>query len=442
MAPVRVAGVISWDLYEEHLDEAAWLWREWEAALDSAVHAIGDVAVGPEERLLAHLDGLVLGGAPVAGKRLRPALTSDDPGAVAAAAWSLLQAEDADHHQVVLDALASAEPPARAAIARALALSPRVDTQRLTRLWDGGGPQHDRAAVFEALARRTPAWVKPRIEPALRSGAPPLIEAALKAVCASPDRALLEPVQDTLRSDDPAVRALAVAAGVALGSKTAWNECRRAAAPGGDAARVPLGLPATSPDPNDRAFVATKARDPASARHALWALGFAGDVPAVEALVASLSAPETAPLGKIAGEALSAITGVVIAGKLAEPGQPTGPQAPEVGDDDPPPVVRTDDFLPAPRADAVAAWWSRERARFHPSVRYIHGLPRSPETLHAALLDGRTWRRGLLKLELGSLAGAAPAVDLGDWAREQLRQLRGRPPQTTPGAAKAPAATR
>jgi uncharacterized protein (TIGR02270 family) len=316
-------------------------------------------------------------------------------------------------------------------MARALALSPRVDPGRLMLLWQNGAAS-ERAVAFEVLGRRTPAWLKPQIDPALRSGVPAVMAAGLRAVCNAPDRAFLEPVQEALQRREPEVRQMAIAAGIALGSKTAWSACRYASAAAGASSRFPLGLLATSPDPNDRAFVAAKARDPASGRHAMWALGFAGSLDSAETLIASLAAGETT---KVAGEALSAITGVVIAGKLAEPGQPTEPQAAEVADADPPPVVRTEDFLPVPKVDAVVAWWGRERARFRPGLRYIYGLPRNAETLHAALMTAPTWRRRLLRLELGAAAESAPAVDLQDWAREQIRQLR-RPAAPSPLASR------
>src|SRR6186713_3314527 len=88
---------ILWDIYEEHLDEAAFLLTQWEDAMKSAVYALPDVIVGPEERLAAHLDALVVGGKPVAEKLLFPALEGDDAGKIFAASWALLHAEDADH---------------------------------------------------------------------------------------------------------------------------------------------------------------------------------------------------------------------------------------------------------------------------------------------------------------------------------------------------------
>jgi uncharacterized protein (TIGR02270 family) len=118
---------VRWDIGEEHLDEAAFLWDRWERALNAPNYAIGEVAVGPEERLLAHLDGLVLGGQPVADKLLLPALGDDDTGKVTAATWALLQAEDADHLGAIVEAVAKAGHKIRTALGRALGLCHRGD---------------------------------------------------------------------------------------------------------------------------------------------------------------------------------------------------------------------------------------------------------------------------------------------------------------------------
>jgi hypothetical protein len=67
---------ILWNIQEHHLNEAAWLWGHWQESLDSALYSLVDVASGPEERLMGHLEGLVLGGQAVAEGLLLPALPS------------------------------------------------------------------------------------------------------------------------------------------------------------------------------------------------------------------------------------------------------------------------------------------------------------------------------------------------------------------------------
>jgi uncharacterized protein (TIGR02270 family) len=418
---LRTSRTIRWDIYEEHLDEAAFLWGQWERALVAAGVTLDDVAAGPEARLLAHLDGLVLGGSNVADELLLPGLERDDPGRNAAAAWGLVQAEhETDHQSAVIDAIANGAEASRGAVARALELAPRADLVRIAELWPALS-MPAQAAVLDLLASRAQDLARPLVAPSLRQGDPPLAAAALRALRRIPDRALLGGVEDALYADDPGVRAEAIATGVALGSREAWEACRATAAGPGDGRRLPLGLLATSTEPRDRAIVRAFASDGEAKRHAVWALGFAGDVEAADVLV---EATEDEAVAKIAAESLSAITGLVLGRNLIQPGTTQGPDVEEVGEDDPPPVVRPEDHLLAPKVSAVAAWWRRERARFRPGVVHIQGRPRTPETVHAALGTARMWRREVLWLDLARTTGAPPKVHLKAWTADQRRQLR------------------
>jgi uncharacterized protein (TIGR02270 family) len=424
----RLARPIPWDIYEEHLNEAAWLWGNWEQALDSAVYALGDVVVGPEERLLAHLDGLVLGGQPVAQKLLLPALVGEDLGGIAAAAWALVQAEDADHQDVVIGALSSAEPPAQTAIGRALHLAARADVSRLVPLFNTGAPLV-RAIVLDVLGTREPGWVREHIDPAMRSGQPPLVAAALRAVRNLHEPELLGYVELVSKSDDIEVRLESMRAGLAFAVKTAWNECRTFAGGLGEPCRLSLGLLATSPDPSDRAFVRGRVQDADVGMHALWALGFAGDADSADVLVQAMADEKKS---RVAGEAFAAITGLSIAGEMAKLGKTQGPDAEEVADEDSPPAVRPEDFLPEPQVEKVKKWWDKERRRFVPGTRYVGGQPRSPATLRTAFLTAGSWRREVLLIELAASVANLPRVsplkvDLKGWAREQIKQLEPAP---------------
>jgi uncharacterized protein (TIGR02270 family) len=184
-----------------------------------------------------------------------------------------------------------------------------------------------------------------------------------------------------------------------------------------ESCRFSLGLLAGSADPKDRALVRAKVADPEVASHALWALGFSGDPEAADLIVGVLDKH-----GKVAAEALSAITGLVVDGPFRKPGETHGPDEEEVGVDDPPPEVRPEDALPEPQVDAIRKWWAKERNRFKPGVRYLYGQPRSPEVLKAALLGAPTWRRDFFALELAAMK-AAPKVDLQGWTKDQLKQL-------------------
>ncbi len=422
MAPL--ARPILWDIYEEHLSEAGWLWGIWEKSLDSAIYALGDVAVGPEERLLAHLDGLVLGGKEVAQKLLMPALTGDELGGVAAAAWALLQAEDADHQDAVIDKLATAEPPVLAALGRAVYLAPRADISRLIPHFHSGAP-HLRALIIDIFGPREPDWVREQIAPAMHSGQAPLMAAGLRAIRNLRERTLLDWVAAAAQSDDIEVRLEAIWTGISFAVKTAWNECRIFAGGAGEISRMALGLLATSPDPNDRAFVREKAKGDDPGLHALWALGFAGDADSADVLVQTMADEKKS---RVAGEAFSAITGLTIVGDMAKPGETQGPDVEEVKDEDPPPEVQSEDSLPEPNVERVKKWWEKERRKIMPGTRYCGGQARSPASLRTGFTSGASWRREVLLIELGAAVAnlprvVPPRVDLKGWARDQLLQL-------------------
>ena len=81
--------LVLWDVVEEHLDEASFLSEQWERALVSPDVILDGVADGPEERLLAHLDGLAIAGAKAGPRLLEPRFESEQPEEVFAAALAL-----------------------------------------------------------------------------------------------------------------------------------------------------------------------------------------------------------------------------------------------------------------------------------------------------------------------------------------------------------------
>ena len=108
-------------MLERHLEEACFLWGQWERSLVSPEHSLEEVE-GLEARLLAHLDALVLGGRRVAARLLLPALESDELESVGCAAFALLSQEEeaAEGERLVLERLVEGEEAQRAGIRRAL----------------------------------------------------------------------------------------------------------------------------------------------------------------------------------------------------------------------------------------------------------------------------------------------------------------------------------
>jgi len=408
---------ILWDIYEEHLAEAAFLWGQWEQALLASNYTLDEVAAGPEERLLAHLDGLVLGAQPVAERLLVPALSGDDPGASFAAAWSLLQAEHADHFDEVAQALFGAEePPKRAALARAFELCPRPDLpERLLPRLTSSPPALQACLVDAISARGAQATERLPLQTMSTSPDPATLAAVLRALQRKPDPAMSALVSASLGCLDVAQRDAAIEAAVQLQLPGVREQCRRLLELETPSPRLPLAYLALHGEARDQSDLLARLTDARLAPDVVWALGFSGSLPASERLLALLDDEKLAPL---AAEAFATISGLPIDGAMRKPGQaaslfdPFDPDAPV-------PEVKPEDDLPLPNPAPIREWWQSHKSTLDPNLRYVLGRPVDPEATALALWTGPMWRRRVFRLGLGG--EIMTRLDLRQWARTQRR---------------------
>jgi uncharacterized protein (TIGR02270 family) len=110
------------DILEEHFEELEFLWQQRQEALRSPEYTLPEVAE-LEERIEAHVDGLVLAGA-AAIPILEAGLGEDDPLIVASAAYVLLRLDRDDAFDMVIAALLEAEGPRLDGLREALCLGP------------------------------------------------------------------------------------------------------------------------------------------------------------------------------------------------------------------------------------------------------------------------------------------------------------------------------
>ncbi|HZN94988.1 MAG TPA: hypothetical protein VFB81_19880, partial [Myxococcales bacterium] len=116
---------VMWDVVEEHLDEAAFHWEQWERALVSPDNTLAGVAQGTEARLLAHLDGLAsVSSGDVVPRLLEPRLASRRPDEVFAAALARCERPD-DTLSWVPPIFEQEDPVATGPVLRALELARR-----------------------------------------------------------------------------------------------------------------------------------------------------------------------------------------------------------------------------------------------------------------------------------------------------------------------------
>ncbi len=397
-----------WDIVEEHLDEAEFLWEQWEDSLIAPNYVLQEVEDGPEARLLAHLDGLIVNGPMVAQRLLLPTLADIDaePTRIRAAALALLQTPGTAGPAAVLAEL-HASPTQRPELARALEcaeLGPLRPHLVAMLGADDFDLQHTAARVLafhgEALAE-----LVPRMLASDRAVDRVIGLRVLPRLASDPrsTRALFE----AMGSDDPDVRDVALTTGVLLDLPNAWRSARALLGSDEPGATQALLLLALRGEPADRPAIVAAAT--ALGGPGLWALGFLGTVDAVEAAMPLL---EDEAHARLAGEVIAAITGLDLEDE----------DLTRVPPEDEALTHRPEDGLPLPDALKLLMWWRKARPRFTSEQRHVAGQPRDTATLLAALNDGPMRRRAtqLLALQLELPVDRRPRLEtLAPTARQR-----------------------
>ena len=162
-------ATVLWDVAQEHLDEAEFLVEAWLAATRSPRLSLADVQRTVERRLLAHLDGLVVGGPPVADELLWPALADDSdapPTRIAAAALALTIDAAPKTQDRLLDVFGKTDDPVvRGGLGHAFRITPRADIdEKLRQALYATEKQEAQAILLDVLAARRlspgPSWTR------------------------------------------------------------------------------------------------------------------------------------------------------------------------------------------------------------------------------------------------------------------------------------------
>jgi uncharacterized protein (TIGR02270 family) len=419
---MRREPLIFWDVVEEHLDEAEFLWSQWEQGLVSPSFSLAEVEARLEERLFAQIDGLLAAGPRAEARLLLPALSAEEPSRVAAAALALLCGEGNAGIAAVFAALAGAAPAARAALVRALGLAERDDLGAFLLTELGAETATVQAAVLTALNFRgvDPGRSLSRIG---ASDPPALRIAGLEAARASRTRPLQELAGEWLGADDPAIRQEAIVTGVILGLPAAWAASRRLVQSGTAAGAGALALLAIGGDALDQEAVIGAVGNPALRARAIEALGYGGWVRGAEVCLELIGDPV---VGKLAGEAFWAITGVPREGVFlrkapAEEAVEPIPLAEERLDERA--VPSPEEALPGMDGEQVAAWWRENRARFDRQTRYLYGEPMRGEAVVGALRRGPMRRRHALGLEVAMRSRGRLRVETRAFSRRQWEEI-------------------
>ncbi|WP_342377430.1 TIGR02270 family protein [Myxococcus stipitatus] len=424
---------------EVHLEEASFLWTQWEQSLWALDYQVAELEQGEERRLLAHLDALVLGGRPVAERLLFPALAGDDAGGTRAATFALSGAEDADWQDAIRELLVEGDTGVVSSVRRAVELCPRLDLNPMLLRWATTVPPHRQAEVLAALRSRQ-VDVSPVLGAlAVRDELPVLAE-VVRAACFTPRSVSEGLVRQGLADPDPHVLAAALEAGLVVKGRDAWSRARKLVEAGGDVPRSALLALALGGDSRELEALLSTMNEPALREEALWALGFNGRLAAADAAFEALQSSGD----RLAAESFAAITGLPLDAPFLEMEQSEDDEAfeQELLDAEEPAARESDtadtpapaSLLPGPVAlqgevlvARVEAWWAEARKRFDPAVRYLRGIPMTAESLPAALAQEPLRRRAVLLWDLAIRSQGAYQVESRTWLHAQRQQAEATP---------------
>jgi uncharacterized protein (TIGR02270 family) len=376
MSTAMEAKRVLWNVVEEHFDEARFMFKAWTRALESPALTLNVIARKQEERLFAHLDGLVVGGEPVARRILEPELvrtSSRDPdGGLVAACGLLGQGQE----EVVRAALLDAEPAVRGAAQRAFMLfgSPAFDRWVERQLSAATEPVR-RGALLQVAAGRGLRLTGARLS--VDTADPGLLAASLVVARRSSSDLTPREVEAMAGAADASVRDAALVTGLVLRSQAVLRRCLELAADERTAHPLPLLLVAMFGDARHDELLLRQLGRPTHCAAVLRALGFSGRVALVGSLLPYLAASE-ARVARLAGEAVSNLTGLDISVgpyRAPPPLEVDSLPALEADDLEADLVPAIEDDLPIPNAPAVADFWRVRGRDFERGTRLLWGRP-------------------------------------------------------------------
>ena len=391
------------DLYEEHLDEASFLWEQARAVRSQP--DLSWVDAGPfEERLEAHVDALMVGG-DAALEVCRRRATEGEAGELFVALCVVCRHGDTATFASLLRSVDYAQPERAQAVADALKRElPDAWREHCVRaVAQAQGPLVSVLATVIGYRRLPQSGAIVDVAGRL-TGTPQ--RQALWAVGRTRPPEAVRAIRPALRSADASVRGAAYRAGLRMHDREVMAELfARPDSPQAMPVEISLcGGRAAVP-----ALVAA-ARQPGAAPEVIDALGLLGDLSAVRPLVELLSVDT---LAQAAAEALHVITGAALVTDVQVPDVMSEDEMSEEelavfretgarpGRGDGQPYATTVRQLSVARS-AWEAWLSANASRFKPDRRYRVGREYSPRVLLDCLVSDtfpKTWR-GLVAEEL------------------------------------------
>jgi uncharacterized protein (TIGR02270 family) len=423
---------VIWDIHQQYLREAEFLFEMWESSLDSPNFVLDEVLRGPEHRLVTKIDALVIGGEEVVEHMLLPLLENPraDELRARAASLTILVSASLSACERVLAALSKAPEPVQRGTIRALQLAQRDGLvnwiARDLATQSGLGL----AGRLEALAGLR-VDLGARVRPWMESDDPQVVVAASKLAKHSSDADSVRSLAQHLHTADPELRRIALESALARWLPGIWElvcmlarECEHAGLR--ESCRLWIAM-LGNVEAHEWLLARVKEQPSTSS---LRAAGVTGRVAAVDVAIEYL---DHESLARVAGEVVSAVAGLptnddrywLDHGAAASFGELADQALPPLLDDDLNAnlVPTPEDYLRLPNARAVREWWFDRRGEFSADVRYLAGGVREAARVSTCLLDLPTRRRHALAQELAFRSAGRVSLDTRTWVRLQRMQI-------------------
>jgi uncharacterized protein (TIGR02270 family) len=416
-------SIVVENVVSQHVSELADLWSQRASLVRAPTVKLRHLKRW-DDRLAAHLDGVAM-----AGQHARPllqaALESPTPGTMFAATASALEARDLDRiHELI--ALAESVPGAQSGLRASLGWMDRKSLRGLV-------PRLLKSAVPFQRALGVAASAMHRVDPGIAAGRltqdpDPMVRArALRAAGELGLYSLVSSLAAAIDDEDPECRFWAAWSAVLLGDRERALEFLAQSARGAE--DLPIELRARAFQLSLQAMgvraghelLRQMAADPGNRRRKIQGAGLIGDTAYVPWLIGQMTDEATA---RLAGEAVSLITGADLALLDLERRPPDTVQAgPNDDPDDPNIDMDPDEGLPWPDSQRVQEWWDGHAVRFGSGDRCFMGSAVTRESCIRVLRHGFQRQRRAAALHLSLSQRGSTLFEYRAPARRQRHEL-------------------
>lgn len=394
-------------IYSRYAEEIAFLWIQRDAAVTEPHYSLVDLTK-LDNRVEAHLDGLRIAGEP--GIQIcKDILTWREAGEVFTAAVLAFESNNEARINEVLEIGGSEYELSRGVISAVGWLHYDQAEKHIKKLLAAESPALKRIGIAaSAIHRRNPGQI---LVDAAKAEDPLLKTRALKAIGELGRNDLVSYLQYNMNSEDEKCRFYAAWSAALFGFKAAIPVLQAIALQNGFYSERAANMALRQMDlATAHNWIKELAQSPDQIRKALIGAGVVGDPALIPWLITFM---ENNELTRVAGEALTMITGVDIADDDLEGEWPEGFEAgPTENPEDEDVEMDTDEDLPWPEPELISKWWENKKNKFQNGRRYLIGKPITSEWLQQVLREGTQRQRATAAIELAMLNPGKPLFEV------------------------------